>query len=291
MRKTILLTESQLTSLIKKSLKNETKPLLKEWGYDYGVKGKQCISWQKLKDGTIISGKVVDCEILDKDGFIKKEYSDARSKTVTASATALFFPMSWNARFEYPDKWADKKINDPKDKEYWSDFLSKMRSPQDLMLVAQYATDKLNTFRYHHSVPPLRPNFGEALANYLNTEKTKEYYNMFKNHFNEMGVGISLGKGPTGYDEIIINYNAGKNSNLKKSSNVIPNFCPKGQNKCSGTYTKCCDAPKIAEAQKCLGLDGVGKWGPKTQKALEQKFPKFAESFTDADVATICAKK
>lgn len=73
------------------------------------------------------------------------------------------------------------------------------------------------------------------------------------------------------------------------SSGSAPRFCTNGYQSCSGSYQKCCKASKIAEAQKCLGLVDDGKWGPKTQNALSNKFPQFANSFTDADVSTICS--
>jgi hypothetical protein len=65
--------------------------------------------------------------------------------------------------------------------------------------------------------------------------------------------------------------------------------CPNGYQACSGTYQKCCSSSKIAEAQKCLGLNPDGKWGPKTQAKISTAFPQFANSFTDADITTICA--
>lgn len=66
-------------------------------------------------------------------------------------------------------------------------------------------------------------------------------------------------------------------------------FCPNGYQSCSGTYTKCCSSPKIAEAQTCLGLTPDGKWGPKTQAKISTAFPQFATSFTDADISAICS--
>jgi hypothetical protein len=66
-------------------------------------------------------------------------------------------------------------------------------------------------------------------------------------------------------------------------------FCPNGFRACSGTYTKCCSSPKIAEAQTCLNLTPDGKWGPNTQAKLSSSYPQFANSFTDADISTICS--
>lgn len=66
-------------------------------------------------------------------------------------------------------------------------------------------------------------------------------------------------------------------------------FCPNGYQSCSSTYRKCCNSSKIAEAQTCLGLTPDGKWGPNTQAKLSALFPQFANSFTDADISTICS--
>ena len=58
---------------------------------------------------------------------------------------------------------------------------------------------------------------------------------------------------------------------------------------CEGTYKFLCYSPVIEKVQGCLGgLVQDGKFGPKTQGKLQDKFPQFASSFTDSDVATIC---
>lgn len=59
---------------------------------------------------------------------------------------------------------------------------------------------------------------------------------------------------------------------------------------CTGTYSLYCKSPKIGEVQSCLGgLTADNAFGPKTLSKLKEKG--FGESFTDADVAKICAKK
>lgn len=59
---------------------------------------------------------------------------------------------------------------------------------------------------------------------------------------------------------------------------------------CSGTYTQGCESSKVGEVQSCLGgLTVDNKFGPRTAAKLKEKG--FGESFTDADVAKICAKK
>lgn len=286
MGKIILVRKDQLSFLVNESLKSKNKRLLKEWGYNYGQKGQQCFSWERYKDGTIRSGNILPCELLDEKGFIKKEVGEKWRRTGAMRAGGLGLQLMWNARFEYPENYANMDISKRTTKDML-EWLAPYKSGQDLLLLQQRSA-QIIAGPYHYRVP-FSPTFGEALANYLMVEKTKTFYDMFKEHFNKLGVGISLGKGPSGLPEVKIDYNAG--SSAKNEKGGTTNFCPKGQNKCTGTYTKCCDSPKIAEAQKCLGLQGVGKWGPKTQKAIEQKFPQFAKSFTDADVATICGKK
>lgn len=55
---------------------------------------------------------------------------------------------------------------------------------------------------------------------------------------------------------------------------------------CEGTYTKGCYSETIKKIQSCLGLVADGKFGPKTQAALESVG--FANGFKDSDVDTIC---
>lgn len=63
-----------------------------------------------------------------------------------------------------------------------------------------------------------------------------------------------------------------------------------GYTPCSGTYKINCKSPKIGEAQACLGgLVVDNKFGPKTLAKLKEKG--FGDSFTDADIAKICAKQ
>jgi hypothetical protein len=56
---------------------------------------------------------------------------------------------------------------------------------------------------------------------------------------------------------------------------------------CSGTYTQGCFSEKIREIQTCLGLVPDGKFGPKTQAALEDAG--FGSGFKDSDVDKICS--
>jgi hypothetical protein len=55
---------------------------------------------------------------------------------------------------------------------------------------------------------------------------------------------------------------------------------------CSGTYTQGCFSEKIREIQTCLDLVPDGKFGPKTQAALEGVG--FGSGFKDSDVDKIC---
>ena len=60
-----------------------------------------------------------------------------------------------------------------------------------------------------------------------------------------------------------------------------------GYKPCSGTYSKGCKSDVIAKVQGCLGLVTDGKFGPKTQAALQAK---GFTTFTDAEVDKICGK-
>jgi hypothetical protein len=56
---------------------------------------------------------------------------------------------------------------------------------------------------------------------------------------------------------------------------------------CTGTYTQGCKSEAIRKVQGCLGgLTADGKFGPKTQSALEAKG--LTNGFTDKDVDKIC---
>jgi len=55
---------------------------------------------------------------------------------------------------------------------------------------------------------------------------------------------------------------------------------------CKGTYTKGCKAGAIIQIQGCLSLVPDGKFGVKTQAALESKG--YKNGFTDADITKIC---
>ena len=56
---------------------------------------------------------------------------------------------------------------------------------------------------------------------------------------------------------------------------------------CSGTYKLNCKSEAIKEIQGCLGLKADGKFGPKTETAVQAKLGKT--EFTDADVDVICS--
>ena len=60
-----------------------------------------------------------------------------------------------------------------------------------------------------------------------------------------------------------------------------------GYKSCSGTYSVGCKSDVIAKVQGCLGLVTDGKFGPKTQAALQAK---GFTTFTDAEVDKICNK-
>jgi hypothetical protein len=55
---------------------------------------------------------------------------------------------------------------------------------------------------------------------------------------------------------------------------------------CEGNYTRGCYSDAIKQVQTCLGLVSDGKFGPKTQAALEGAG--FAGGFKDSDVDKIC---
>jgi hypothetical protein len=62
---------------------------------------------------------------------------------------------------------------------------------------------------------------------------------------------------------------------------------------CSSPYKLGCISDSIRKIQGCLGLVSDGKFGPKTQTALKNKFPDktFYQQFTDSDVEIICKQK
>ena len=67
-----------------------------------------------------------------------------------------------------------------------------------------------------------------------------------------------------------------------------------GYKDCTGFYQKGCktspDGP-IGKVQACLGgLAADGKFGPKTEAKLKEKFPEFVAGFRDSEIEKICAK-
>jgi len=57
-----------------------------------------------------------------------------------------------------------------------------------------------------------------------------------------------------------------------------------------GNYVYGCSDPVIAKVQGCLGgLTADGKFGPKTQSKLKEKFPNLSNGFKESDVNTICS--
>jgi hypothetical protein len=61
---------------------------------------------------------------------------------------------------------------------------------------------------------------------------------------------------------------------------------------CSGVYRKGCKSDVIAKVQGCLGgLSQDGKFGPKTESKLNEKFPELNGVFRDSEVDKICYKE
>lgn len=62
-----------------------------------------------------------------------------------------------------------------------------------------------------------------------------------------------------------------------------------GYKPCTGFYQKGCKSDVIAKVQGCLGgLATDGKFGPKTEAKLKEKFPEFAGGFRDSEIVKIC---
>ena len=68
---------------------------------------------------------------------------------------------------------------------------------------------------------------------------------------------------------------------------VVPSPSLGRYKECTGTYTRGCFSEKIRNIQTCLGLVPDGKYGPKTQAALEGVG--FGGGFKDSDVDKICS--
>lgn len=60
---------------------------------------------------------------------------------------------------------------------------------------------------------------------------------------------------------------------------------------CTRFYVKGCKSDVIKKVQGCLGgLTQDGKFGPRTEAKLEEKFPEFSGGFRDNEVDKICSK-
>lgn len=75
-------------------------------------------------------------------------------------------------------------------------------------------------------------------------------------------------------------------SDTSTDSTVMPSPSLGKYKECSGSYTRGCFSEKVREIQTCLGLVPDGKYGPKTQAALEKVG--FGSGFEDSDVDKIC---
>lgn len=78
------------------------------------------------------------------------------------------------------------------------------------------------------------------------------------------------------------------NPNQEKCKAIVQG---EGYKDCTGLYQKGCKSDVIAKVQGCLGgLVQDGKFGPKTEAKLKEKFPEFVGGFRDSEVEKICAK-
>jgi len=75
-------------------------------------------------------------------------------------------------------------------------------------------------------------------------------------------------------------------SDTTTDTSVMPAPSVGKYKECSGTYTQGCYSESIKQIQTCLDLVPDGKYGPKTQAALEGAG--FGSGFKDSDVDKIC---
>lgn len=268
MKKVVTITESELAKIIKKIISEDFNAF-------YGVKGKSCFSFIRKKDGTLINGGLTDCGNLDSQGVWTDEALKQKYGSNTPSLMAFGLLTNWAAKFTSKQK----PVRTNEDLDLW---VSNIKSAQDLEAMKSSFENRLKKWSFGPEVKQ-KPTFGEAVANSLKVDVGMNHYNMVKKHLSSLGIPMSLGKSASGNSEVRFG---------KSSSEVKNKFCPQGYKSCSTSYTKCCSSLKIKEVQKCLGIPNPdGKWGPNTNGKIKSLFPKFANSFTDADVATICAKK
>lgn len=273
MKKIVRLSESELVSIINNILLRETKqsrPLkqLKEWD-DFGTPGKLCIQWIRKKDGTMITGPMTNCEYLDQNGVMKPEIAKKQYSGAFQDFVIIMLFSNWQYNYLNPGKIKNNGqdlsglLNYISDKSDFDNFVNKFN-------------EKVKTYKFKPGVP--QPTLGEALALWLGVDNNKGYFEQFKKHMEKIGVPVSIGKGVKNLTEL----------KFSESQSV----CSSGYKNCSGKYTICCNSPKIAEVQRCLGIKNPdGKWGQITQNKLKSSFPNFANSFTDSDISTICSNK
>lgn len=268
MKKIIRLSENDLVKVMKNIISEN-------FNANYGVKGKSCFSFRRKKDGSLISGGMTDCGNLDSQGVWTDEALKRTYGSNNPSLMAFGLLSDWTGKFRTKQKPA--KTNE--DLDLW---VANIKSVQDLDALKSNFEKRLQTWKFGPEVTK-KPTFGEAVAYSLGVDTGMNHFNIVKNHLNKLGIPMLLGKSASGDSEVIFD----KSGSAQYSGNK---FCPQGYKKCSnGTYSKCCSSQKIMQAQKCLGiLKPDGKWGPITQNKLKSKFPQFANSFTDSDIATIC---
>ena len=88
---------------------------------------------------------------------------------------------------------------------------------------------------------------------------------------------------------IEVDMGGGENRTTTPSPDPSPRPQP-SYSSCSGVYRKGCKSDVIAKVQGCLGgLTQDGKFGPKTEDKLREKFPDLNGIFRDSEVDKICA--
>ena len=233
MKKVIRLNESDLVRVIKKLISEDFNAF-------YGVKGKSCFSWKRLKDGTLIEAGLTDCGNLDSQGV----WTDEALKRIYGSNNPSL--MAFGLLSNWVGKFRNKKkpTTTNEDLDLWVDNI---KSAQDLNALRSSFERRLPSFKFGPEVTK-RPTFEEAVAHSLGVDTGMNHFNLVKNHLSKLGIPMSLGKSASVYSEVRFD----KSGSGKSTKNK---FCPNGYKACSGgTYSKCCSSPKIAEVQKCLGI-------------------------------------